>query len=197
MTKIARSGAEGNTRLLAKYGGGSEPPRQSYAKGYATGGIVKGDNPALAEGMGVAGAPAKMSTSRPGRKMPGRVGKGKDAKKAGTNVNVIIVPKSDDKGMPLAMKDAGGPPMPPPGPMAGPGGPGGPPLPMHKHGGRVHGDAAKDKAATKAAVHKHEKAMHPGKPMTKLAAGGPALTGFDAGAGGGKGRLEKVKKYGE
>lgn len=28
------------------------------------------------------------------------------------------------------------------------------------------------KKAAKAAVHKHEKAMHPGKPMTKLAKGG-------------------------
>jgi hypothetical protein len=29
-----------------------------------------------------------------------------------------------------------------------------------------------DKAMTKKAVHKHEKAMHPGKPLTKLRAGG-------------------------
>lgn len=28
------------------------------------------------------------------------------------------------------------------------------------------------KQAAKTAVHKHEKAMHPGKPMTKLRAGG-------------------------
>ena len=28
------------------------------------------------------------------------------------------------------------------------------------------------KKAAKAAVHKHEKSMHPGKPMTKLRAGG-------------------------
>ena len=28
------------------------------------------------------------------------------------------------------------------------------------------------KKAAKTAVHKHEKAMHPGKPMTKLRAGG-------------------------
>ncbi len=28
------------------------------------------------------------------------------------------------------------------------------------------------KKAAKTAVHKHEKAMHPGKPMTKMAAGG-------------------------
>ena len=43
-------------------------------------------------------------------------------------------------------------------------------------GGKVKmaagGDVAQDKALVKAAVHKHEKAMHPGKPMTKLAKGG-------------------------
>ena len=33
-------------------------------------------------------------------------------------------------------------------------------------------DNKQDKAMVKAAVHKHEKGMHPGKPMTKLAKGG-------------------------
>ena len=33
-------------------------------------------------------------------------------------------------------------------------------------------DIAQDKAMIKAAVHKHEKGMHPGKPPTKLARGG-------------------------
>jgi hypothetical protein len=37
---------------------------------------------------------------------------------------------------------------------------------------KKHPDAAKDKAVVKKAVHKHEKAMHPGKPLTKLAKGG-------------------------
>jgi len=39
-------------------------------------------------------------------------------------------------------------------------------------------DVAQDKAMVKTAVHKHEKAMHPGKPMTKLAKGGmkPAVS---------------------
>lgn len=35
-----------------------------------------------------------------------------------------------------------------------------------------HSDVKMDKAMTKKAVHKHEKAMHPGKPLTKLRAGG-------------------------
>jgi hypothetical protein len=41
---------------------------------------------------------------------------------------------------------------------------------------KKHSDAKMDKAVTKkavkAAVHKHEKAKHPGKPLTKLAKGG-------------------------
>jgi len=33
-------------------------------------------------------------------------------------------------------------------------------------------DLAQDKKMVASAVHKHEKAMHPGKPMTKMKAGG-------------------------
>jgi hypothetical protein len=35
-----------------------------------------------------------------------------------------------------------------------------------------HEDVKMDKAMMKKAVHKHEKAMHPGKALTKLRAGG-------------------------
>jgi hypothetical protein len=41
-----------------------------------------------------------------------------------------------------------------------------------KKGGAVHSDVAMDKKIVKKAVHKHESAMHPGKPMTKLKKGG-------------------------
>jgi len=47
----------------------------------------------------------------------------------------------------------------------------------YAEGGKA--DMAQDKAMVKAAVHKHEKSMHPGKPMTKLAKGGkmqPAMS---------------------
>ena len=40
-----------------------------------------------------------------------------------------------------------------------------------KEGGKAS-DAAQDKKAISAAVHKHEKAAHPGKPLTKLRRGG-------------------------
>ena len=42
--------------------------------------------------------------------------------------------------------------------------------PGYKKGGMA--DLKQDKATVKAAVHKHEAAMHPGKPMTKLRKGG-------------------------
>jgi hypothetical protein len=35
-----------------------------------------------------------------------------------------------------------------------------------------HSDVKMDKAVIKKAVHKHEKSMHPGKPLTKLKKGG-------------------------
>ena len=38
-------------------------------------------------------------------------------------------------------------------------------------------DLAQDKKMIAGAVHKHEKKLHPGKPMTKLKKGGP--TGMD------------------
>ena len=200
--KIARPGSEGNTRLLKQYGGGSEPPRQSYSgvKGYATGGAVRGDNPSLAEGMAASGTPAKPSLGRPGRKM---AGKGKKDPK--TNITVVVAPggKDDKPPMPMPVPVPGpsaGPPPPMPMPPPGMAGPGGPPMPMRAKGGRVnHDDAKQDKATVKAAVHKHERGMHPGKPMTKLSVGGPAKPpkGFDAGAGGGEGRLEKARKYGK
>ena len=37
---------------------------------------------------------------------------------------------------------------------------------------KKHSDAAMDKPLIRNAVHKHESAMHPGKPMTKLKKGG-------------------------
>lgn len=45
----------------------------------------------------------------------------------------------------------------------------------YAQGGKVHSDAAMDKKAVKAAVHKHEKAMHKGEPLTKLKRGGPVM----------------------
>ena len=50
-----------------------------------------------------------------------------------------------------------------------------------KKGGAVHSDVAMDKKVVKKAVHKHEAAMHPGKPMTKLKKGGDVQKYADGG----------------
>lgn len=39
-------------------------------------------------------------------------------------------------------------------------------------GGAVHSDVKADKSMISSAVHKHEKAMHPGKPVTPMRRGG-------------------------
>ena len=57
----------------------------------------------------------------------------------------------------------------------------------YKKGGKVkHSDVKMDKAMVKKAVHKHERAMHPGKPMTKLRNGGVPSYGRKPMYGGGK-----------
>ena len=45
---------------------------------------------------------------------------------------------------------------------------------------KKHTDAAMDKPMIRTAVHKHEAAMHPGKPKTKLAQGGMVMRGTGA-----------------
>ncbi len=196
--KPARPGSEGNTRLLAQYGGGSKGPRQSYA----TGGAVSG-NPALDEGMEAAPIAKTGEKSKSGKKDRG--GK-KDAK---TNVNVVIMSKPD--AAPPMPGPSGmvppGPPMPPPGPpMGGP--PGGPPMPMRAHGGRVKREdiSAKDAAAKQRTMGTSPGKLAKGGSVCR-AVGGPvkapttkgivAEKGFQAGGGGAAGRLEKIKAFGK
>ena len=45
---------------------------------------------------------------------------------------------------------------------------------------KKHSDMPMDKKVVKTAVHKHEAAMHPGKPKTKLAKGGMVARGGGA-----------------
>lgn len=45
---------------------------------------------------------------------------------------------------------------------------------------KKHEDAKMDAKTVKTAVHKHESAMHPGKPKTKLAKGGMVARGGGA-----------------
>lgn len=115
--KLRKLGAYGSLKMAKK---GEDAPRK-----YASGGSVD---------MGpVDGGPAKRNLGKPGRKM-----KGKD-KKAGTNVNVVIMPSGGKPDMPMPGPMAG--PMPPPDapmPMPPPGpGPGAPPMAMRRAGGKV------------------------------------------------------------
>lgn len=127
----------------------------------------------------------------------GRTKKGK----AGTHVTVVVAPQTPHPGaganpaMPIPMK----PPMPPPGPPPGgpPPGVGGPPgpmppgmpppgmLPPRASGGRV-GSLA-DQGLNPPDTVKEE----PGITTKK-----GKVTGYDAGAGTGEGREEKIKNYG-
>lgn len=148
-----RSGGDDTKRVMK-----GMPSRDDETKGYATGGVV--------DAGPIEGMTAKPNIARPGRKMPSMKAK-PAAKKGGTNVNVIVMPKGDAPAPAPTPKPempmAGPPPAMPPMPGPGPGGP--PPMPMRKDGGRVA-------------------RMHGGR------------VDLDAGAGGGKGRIEKAKAYG-
>lgn len=128
----ARSGADGNDRLLKQYGGHSTGVAR-YP--YANGGAVTGKSaPAYAKGgmVEMEGGSAAPRLDRPGRMKASKKGAGKK----GTNVNVVVM---------AGKPDAAGaqPPMAPPPPDAGPM----PPPPMRAFGGKVvarkHGGAVK------------------------------------------------------
>lgn len=131
MKSMARSGAEGNCRLLSKYGGGSSGPRQHYASGGVVKARADGGSVMEEEEVEVEGEEAMPRLDKPSRKPKGE---------SKTIVNVVIAGKDDSQGMP----PLGGPPLGlpaggPPGGLPVGGGPGGgmPPMPMRKSGGRV------------------------------------------------------------
>jgi hypothetical protein len=112
--KLSRMGGKGDIDRVK-----TGMPKRDGAEGYAKGGAV---------GAPIGGMPGRHSLAKPGRKM------GKAPKKAGTNVNVIVMGKGGAGAPPGAGPMDAGPPMPPPDmPPAG-----GPPMPpMRNAGGRV------------------------------------------------------------
>ena len=162
-----------------------------------------------------------QAMSKPSGRARGGRTKGK-----GTHVNVIVAPQGAGAGaMPPPVLPVGGPPglgaappmMPPKPPMMPPiGGPGGPPpgmpmapgapgglppgiMPPRAKGGRVkHADEAEDKALIKKTL-KEEGLTRSDKPEKMPLEGramGGKITGYDAGAASGPGRLEKIENYG-
>lgn len=135
--KLRRLGAQGSTKLATQ--------AEHAMRKYANGGIVGDDEEDELEGMGgdVEGDDPMPRLDRPSRG-------GKKDKKAGTNVNVIIMPPAAaGAGAPPVVPPVAAGPMPPPPPVAGPPpGPmaGGPPMmppgaggpPMRKNGGGVN-----------------------------------------------------------
>lgn len=156
MKSMARSGAEGNCRLLSKYGGGSSGPRQHYASGGVVKARADGGSVMEEEEVDVEGEEAMPRLDKPSRKPKGE---------SKTVVNVVIAGKDDSQGMPAL----GGPPMGlpaggAPGGLPG-GGPAGgmPPMPMRKHGGRVtkaEGGGVKDYLREKAKDEAEKAVMH-------------------------------------
>jgi len=178
MKNIRDQAKSGMAAKLSKFMGSKVSGKVAgqKVKAYASGGAVGAANmPGPVEG-----GMAKSRLDRPGRKM------GKDGKSAGTNVNVIIMPKEGGASpMPMPPPGAmpGGPPGPPPGPSGPSMPPSGPPIPpqgpMAKGGrigramgGKVHPDAAEDKKMISKMVHKHESSLHKGQKETKFKRGG-------------------------
>ena len=217
MKEHRESATSGMRAKLARMGGkmGDKKHLERGGKCYATGGAV---GPAAMDDM-PSGMPAKPSVSKPGK----HKGKGKSKGKGDTHVNVVVMPKGGDAPMPPPGPPPGAmmpPPMPPKPPMMPPGGPpgpmggppgmppgppmGGPPM-MHASGGRVgrkHGGKVKkaDGGAIDtpmaSALDKYENSRKNVAPSMGRAVGGP-VKGTKDGAGGGKGRMEKMKMYGD
>lgn len=194
---------------MMKESGNRKKARALLARtGYKSGGHVKGHSDEAADKKLIAREVKKSALKlKDGGCADGgvtksradRLKRGGKVKGGKTVVNVNIIGGQKDAApkpvpIPVPMPGAGAPPMPPPGGPGGPmppdmAGPGGPPMGL-KRGGR-----AKASMAPKAGSQRDKIA---GMPMGQFKKGGRTrmLVPMDAGGGGAKGRLEKIKNYG-
>jgi hypothetical protein len=148
-------------------------PRMSTSEGSAVLKLAKG---------GMAGGTTKMSTVKSTTgyqafKKGGYVEKKADGGAMGALSDMAAMKMADKrkakKAPTAAMEDKypprAGRPMPSKTPMTAPTAIG---MKKMKKGGEAHEDVKMDKKVVSKAVHKHEGAMHPGKPLTKLKTGG-------------------------
>lgn len=156
---------------------------------------------------------AKAAKEMPSMEKEAYAKGGKVKGKSATTVNVIISPKDDDKtSLPPMPMDAPMPPPPmaakppmpmPPGPPMPPPGAGGPPgLPMRKNGGAAYAKGGKVGSVLKEGTKNGTQVSHDNakseeqkhfatKPPITRKTGG--VVGTKDGAGGGLGRIEKIK----
>ena len=146
MPKMSTS--EGSAVLkLAKGGMAGGTTKMSTVKSTNGYQAFKSGGPVMKAGGGAMGALSDMAAMKMADK--------RKSKKAPTAAMEDKYPPKPGRPMPSSK------PMTPPSTFTG-----------MKNGGEAHEDVKMDKKVVKTAVHKHEGAMHPGKPLTKLKTGG-------------------------
>lgn len=190
----------------------SESSRVRKIAGYRKGGAVHNTDEKADKKMFAKKFEPKLKAE--GDKPKARLDKfargGKVKGKSATTVNVIVAPKSGDQAsaMPPMLPDMPPPPMPAGAPMPPPGAGGPPGMPMRKNGGAAYAKGGKVKGAKTTgpafmegvkngtpvshdnAKSEEQKHFATKPPITRKRGGSVKM---DDGAGGGLGRIEKIK----
>jgi hypothetical protein len=181
--------AHGSKEHMRKPGSKGAPTADAFKQSAKTAKAVGGRNK-HADG-GEAGRGLYVREGYP-HEVPGANG-GRTARKHGgatkgkTNINIMIHPHGTQGGMPPAMPPMGGPMMPPPPP---------PRPPMPPMGAMGAGAPMPPPMGAVGAGMPPMGAARPGMPPIGRKSGGKVEHVIDHAAGGGLGRLEKIKAYG-